>query len=1027
MALDFEKRHYSGGQPSRRVDLHEDTAMEDQESADSTSSNSSSNSMNLDSSIDLNSSPSSRISTAASSSSCSRDQDRQLRLQRENSQPTSRRHQQHRPRSLRPVKRYSDAVEYADTSIISPLDAKITSFSAKVSPLVSPSLTTSTQSVRLPHQHQHQQQSSRTNSANTSSKKPRRPFHHQRTNSSLGMSEESAHPGIGSLKRPLPFGQVQEEPVPSKFIFPRPKLPLDEISQNISSSDISGNSRLRRLSHSGSLPITRRESMENLFSNGAIRNAFSPDKRSSKEPQVFSNSLYTTSPSPSPASNKHIHPQDSPISHHHHSPELSSSKASMTTRLPMHKFNASLQQDVSRSQEGFHTPDYQQVKPLQTAFVSTGLLSKRNRMLSADSSLTPPRYNTSAPGIMYTTHTTTDADTSDRSFGSGNDSFNTSLHFGGSDKPFFATSSPMPSSFGRNIQFSDFSSRNSKIIPDTPVKRPNFKTAANIPGGNSFAAHSGRYSRRGLRDSLLKFSIDFGNSSSAASTPTRDYQENPIAASKQASDASTVTMETPSHHSSRSFLYGRRMSENYGPDNCSSSSMTQTPTRDFSMQNDLDSGFEKDSTYATSVDEHSFTSTGSEPKTPAKASAANYLPASIVHKEDGLDLSLTERFDRVMMMGQGEFSVVYAVLEQNQGGASEQTYAVKRTKHPFMGIKERQRRFEEVEILRELTKNDDETDEPGREHIINLIDAWESNGNLYIMTEFCENGNLDTFLLERGNVSRLDEWRVWKIMVELAMGVRYIHQHGFLHLDLKPANIFITFEGILKIGDFGMAARYPVPAGTEREGDREYIAPEVLSLQQYDTPADIFSLGIMMLETAANIVLPDNGIHWQKLRSGDLTDAGRLSSGDLSMIDDVISDADSMSSFEDDDDSACTGATSCSSNKSGSMDLMSPSDPSNLFERRPRKHHRRRQNSSMHKAPSWAPRFMIDNSGALDKLVKWMLDPDPSKRPSADEILNSKEAQWVEATRKAGAIIYEGDYGPEPDEDTFVPSEWRRI
>lgn len=696
----------------------------------------------------------------------------------------------------------------------------------------------------------------------------------------------------------------------------------------------------------------------------------------------------------------------------------------MTTRLPMHKFNASLQQDLSHNQEGFHTPDYQQVKPLQTAFVSTGLLSKRNRMLSADNSITPPRYNTSAPGIMYTTHTT-DTDTSDRSFGSGNDSFNSSLHFS-ADKPFFATSSPMPSSFGRNIQFSDFSARNYKIIPDTPVKRPNYKTVANVPGSNSFAAHSGRNNRRGLRDSLLKFSIDFGNSSSAASTPTRDYQDNPIAAGKQVSDASTVTMDTPSH-SSRSFLYGRRMSESYGPDDCSSSSMTQTPTRDFSMQNELDSSLDKDSTYATSVDEHSFTSAGSEPKTPAKASAANYLPASIVHKEDGLDLSLTERFDRVMMMGQGEFSVVYAVLEQNQGGASEQTYAVKRTKHPFMGIKERQRRFEEVEILKELTKNNDETDEPGREHIINLVDAWESSGNLYIMTEFCENGNLDTFLLERGNVSRLDEWRVWKIMVELAMGVRYIHQHGFLHLDLKPANIFITFEGILKIGDFGMAARYPVPAGTEREGDREYIAPEVLSLQQYDTPADIFSLGIMMLETAANIVLPDNGIHWQKLRSGDLTDAGRLSSGDLSMIDDVISDADSMSSFEEDDDSACTGATSCSSNKSGSMDLMSPSDPSNLFERKPRKHHRRRHNSSLHKAPSWAPKFMIDNSGALDKLVKWMLDPDPLKRPSADEILNCKEMQWVEATRKAGAIIYEGDYGPEPDEDSFVPSEWRRI
>ena len=41
---------------------------------------------------------------------------------------------------------------------------------------------------------------------------------------------------------------------------------------------------------------------------------------------------------------------------------------------------------------------------------------------------------------------------------------------------------------------------------------------------------------------------------------------------------------------------------------------------------------------------------------------------------------------------------------------------------------------------------------------------------------------------------------------------------------MKPANVFITFEGTLKIGDFGMAAKLPVPQSAEREGDREYIA-----------------------------------------------------------------------------------------------------------------------------------------------------------------------------------------------------------
>lgn len=228
---------------------------------------------------------------------------------------------------------------------------------------------------------------------------------------------------------------------------------------------------------------------------------------------------------------------------------------------------------------------------------------------------------------------------------------------------------------------------------------------------------------------------------------------------------------------------------------------------------------------------------------------------------------------------------------------------------------------------------------------------------------------------------------------------------GFLHLDLKPANVFITFEGTLKIGDFGMATRYPAARGIEREGDREYIAPEVLSCQKYDKPADVFSLGIMMLEIAANIVLPDNGVHWQKLRSGDLSEAGRLSSGDLRAHE---RDEDSSEDGDDEDDI-----------------MGSPV-------RRPPTQGHRRSSSNL---PLWAPKFMIDNSGALDKIVKWMLDPEPTNRPTVEQILMTPEVSWVEKHRKAGAVIYEGDYGPEPnpltnedeDEEMHIDDDqWRR-
>jgi mitosis inhibitor protein kinase SWE1 len=59
--------------------------------------------------------------------------------------------------------------------------------------------------------------------------------------------------------------------------------------------------------------------------------------------------------------------------------------------------------------------------------------------------------------------------------------------------------------------------------------------------------------------------------------------------------------------------------------------------------------------------------------------------------------------------------------------------------------------------------------------------------------------------------------------------------------------------------------------GDEREGDKQYMAPEVLQ-HVYSKPADIFSLGLIALEIAADIVLPDQGVQWQKLRQGDISD-----------------------------------------------------------------------------------------------------------------------------------------------------------
>lgn len=245
-------------------------------------------------------------------------------------------------------------------------------------------------------------------------------------------------------------------------------------------------------------------------------------------------------------------------------------------------------------------------------------------------------------------------------------------------------------------------------------------------------------------------------------------------------------------------------------------------------------------------------------------------------------------------IGSGEFSEVLKAVSRSTGYA----YAVKRMKRAYLGPRDRLRRLEEVDVLRALSTS-------GKPHpnIVSLFGAWEEEGHLHLQLELCPLGSLAFFLEEYGQqVGALDEPRLWKILAELSSGVAYIHGHNILHLDLKPANVLITEHGTLKIGDFGMATRWPLvdaestltgagldreprryameqvaepwpsQRGLEREGDRVYLAPEVIFHGQYSKAADVFSLGLIMLEAAGNVELPDNGEPWQKLRRDDFSD-----------------------------------------------------------------------------------------------------------------------------------------------------------
>ena len=202
-----------------------------------------------------------------------------------------------------------------------------------------------------------------------------------------------------------------------------------------------------------------------------------------------------------------------------------------------------------------------------------------------------------------------------------------------------------------------------------------------------------------------------------------------------------------------------------------------------------------------------------------------------------------------------------------------------------------------------------------------------------------------------------------------------------------------------------MAAKWPAKAGIEGEGDREYIGPEILR-GQYDKPADVFALGLIMLETAGNVELPDNGVSWQKLRNGDMSDVPSLtwSSEATSHI-----SRDSSGNPLPNQTSFAERAEDISHQSHGARvetSVCKQNDQSPAT----------RKSSQLTRSGELIepPIFMVDptNDQALDSIVRWMISPEPANRPVANQILQSFGVQWAEVRRRAGATVFEGNWGP---------------
>ncbi|EDV99186.1 membrane-associated tyrosine- and threonine-specific cdc2-inhibitory kinase [Drosophila grimshawi] len=212
-------------------------------------------------------------------------------------------------------------------------------------------------------------------------------------------------------------------------------------------------------------------------------------------------------------------------------------------------------------------------------------------------------------------------------------------------------------------------------------------------------------------------------------------------------------------------------------------------------------------------------------------------------------------FERLDKLGEGSFGEVFQVRDRSDS----RLYAVKISKQLCRSEHDRAERLEEVRRYEELS---------GHQNCVRFIRAWEQNCRLFVQMELCR----ESLLQYLSRCRQIPEKRIWHILLDLLRGLKSLHDRNLIHLDIKLDNVLIGADEKWKLSDFGLVIDLDkVESDQATEGDSRYMAPEILQ-GQFTKAADIFSLGIAILELACYMDLPSNGPLWHELRNGKLPD-----------------------------------------------------------------------------------------------------------------------------------------------------------
>ena len=204
------------------------------------------------------------------------------------------------------------------------------------------------------------------------------------------------------------------------------------------------------------------------------------------------------------------------------------------------------------------------------------------------------------------------------------------------------------------------------------------------------------------------------------------------------------------------------------------------------------------------------------------------------------------KYEVIDLLGRGGMGLVYRAFDRQLN----REVAIKTVTEGFTGDQEMLQRF-----YREAAK----TGALKHQNIVIVYDLGEQDGFPYIVMEYLSGDPLDR-VIQSGQSQPL-AFKL-KIVEQVCYALGYAHRNDVIHRDVKPANVIVQPDGVVKLLDFGIARQEKTDGHLTRTGHVigtvQYMAPERLKNEAFDGRSDIFSVGVLMFQLLTG-QLPFNG------------------------------------------------------------------------------------------------------------------------------------------------------------------------